>query len=149
MLALVPPDEQPSEHTLYLKGIAIPLRLVIQRIPPEKVVQQRQRVTRKAGKAGHRIDPRTLAAAGYLMLITSLAAAVQSAERIVSLYRNRLPVELGFKRLKSIDGIDALPALDPDLARTWLLAHLIVAVMTNEVANEVANEIVGFSPSAA
>jgi len=145
VLALVPPDERASEHTVYLKGIAIPLRLVIQRIAPEKVERQRKRVARKAGKAGHQIDPRTLAAAGYLMLITSLPAAVQPAERIVSLYRNRWQVELGFKRLKSIGGIDALPAVDPDLARTWLLAHLIAAVMTDEIANE----IVGFPPSAA
>jgi hypothetical protein len=145
VLALVPPDARASEHRVYVKGVAVPLRLVIQRIPAEKVERQRKRVTRKAGKAGHQIDPRTLAAAGYLKLITSLPAAAQSAERVVALYRSRWQVELGFKRLKSIGGIDALPALDPDLARTWLLAHLIAAVMTDEIANE----IVGFPPSTA
>jgi hypothetical protein len=51
-------------------------------------------------------------------------------------------VELGFKRLKSLGGIDRLPASDPDIARTWLLAHLIAAVLTDELANE----IVGFPP---
>jgi hypothetical protein len=40
---------------------------------------------------------------------------------------------------------DKLPALDPGLARTWLLAHLIAAVLTDEIAIE----IVGFPPSAA
>ena len=145
LMTLLPQDDQPSEHTVYVKGIAVPLRLVIQRMPPEKAEQQRKRATRKAGKAGHQIDPRTTTAAGYLMLITSLPAAAQPAERITSLYRNRWQVELGFKRLKTIGGIDELPALDPDLARTWLLAHLIAAVLTDEIASE----IVGFPPSGA
>jgi hypothetical protein len=59
--------------------------------------------------------------------------------------RPRWQVERGFKRLKSIAGIDALPALDPDLARTWLLAHLSAAVLTDAIAID----IVGFPPSAA
>lgn len=143
VLALLPQHDQPSQHAVWLNGITAPLRLVIQRIPPEKAERQRKRVTRKAGKAGHKIDPRTSVAAGYLMLITSLPAATQPAERIISMYRNRWQVELGFKRLKSIAGIDALPALDPELARTWLLAHLIAAVLTDEIAIE----IVGFPPS--
>jgi len=144
VLALLPQDECPAEHTVYLKGITGPLRLVIQRVPPEKAERQRKRVSRKAGKAGHTLDPRTALAAGYLMLITSLACEAQPAERIVSLYRHRWQIELAFKRLKTIAGIDKLPATDPALARTWLLAHLIAAVMTDEIASE----IVGFPPSA-
>jgi hypothetical protein len=144
VMTLLPADEQASEHAVWVKGIKRPLRLIIQRIPPDKADRQRQRVARKARKACHKMDPRTAIAAGYLMLITSVPAAAQPAERIVSMYRNRWQVELGFKRLKSIGGIDALPALDPDLARTWLLAHLIAAVLTDEIAIE----IVGFPPSA-
>jgi len=94
LLARLPLGEQPSEHIVGIKGIKAPLRLVIQRIPPEKAERQRKRVARKAGKAGHKIDPRTSIAAGYLMLITSLSAAQQPAERIVSMYRNRWQVEL-------------------------------------------------------
>lgn len=144
VLALVPPDAAAVEHTVHVKGIAAPLRLVIQRIPPQQAERQQQRVRRKASKAGCKIDPRTVTAAGYLMLLTSLPRVAQPTERIVALYRHRWQVELGFKRLKTIGGIDALPALDPALARTWLLAHLIAAVLTDEIANE----IVGFSPSA-
>lgn len=144
VMALLPTDEPGSEHAVWVKGIQRPLRLIIQRIPPDKAERQRKRVARKAGKACHKMDPRTSIAAGYLMLVTSVPAAAQPAERIVSMYRNRWQVELGFKRLKSIGGIDALPAFDPDLARTWLLAHLIAAVLTDEIAIE----IVGFPPSA-
>ena len=57
------------------------------------------------------------------------------------LYR-RWQIEIGFKRLKTLGGLDRLPASDPALARTWLLAHLIAAVLTDEIARE----IVGFPP---
>ena len=68
--------------------------------------------------------------------------ALQSAERIVALYRNRWQIEIGFKRLKTLGGLDRLPASDPALAKTWMLAHLIAAVLTDEIARE----IVGFPP---
>jgi hypothetical protein len=144
IMSLLPEGEQPAEHVVWLKGVQVPLRLVIQRIPPEKAGRRRKQVARKAGKAGHKMDPRTPIAAGYLMLITSLSAAAQPPERVLSMYRNRWQIELGFKRFKSIGGIDKLPAVDPELARTWLLAHLIAAVLTDEIAIE----IVGFPPSA-
>jgi hypothetical protein len=143
VLQMAPQDDAVHEYPVYLAGIAQPLRLVMQRVPPEKAGRAAKRVRRKAEKAGVRMDPRTSIAAGYLMLLTSLPAARQPAERIVSLYRSRWQVELGFKRLKSIGGIDKLPASDPALARTWLLSHLIAAVLTDEIASE----IVGFPPS--
>ena len=56
--------------------------------------------------------------------------------------RSRWQIELGFKRLKTLGCLDRLPAMDPALARTWLLAQRIVAVLTDEIASE----IVGFPP---
>ena len=52
-------------------------------------------------------------------------------------------VEIGFKRLKTLGGLDELPSADPVLARTWLLAQLIAAVLTDDLADEIA----GFPPS--
>jgi len=99
---------------------------------------------RKASKNSRTIDPRTLTAAGYLMLLTSLAADAVPTERVSALYSERWQVEIGFKRLKTLGRLDELPSADPVLARSWLLAHLIAAVLTDDLANE----IVGFSPSA-
>ena len=78
------------------------------------------------------------------MLLTSLTSKAQPAERVTALYRDRWQVEIGFKRLKTLGRLDELPSADPVLARTWLLAHLIAAVLTDDLANE----IVGFPPSA-
>ena len=64
-----------------------------------------------------------------MMLLTSLAAERASADQVLALYRMRWQIELAFKRLKSLSQFDELRADDPKLARAWLLAHLIAAVL--------------------
>jgi len=125
------------EHAVWIGSAAIPARLVIQRIPPEQVQRQHARLHRKASKKGQQTDPRTTLAAGYLMLLTSLPADLCPTHRIAGLYRLRWQIELAFKRLKSLGGFAALPASDPALARTWLLAQLIVAVLSEDLAHQV------------
>jgi hypothetical protein len=130
------------ERPVHLAGLKTPLRLVIAALPPEARAAAQRRVRRRASKTCKRMDPRTETASGYLMLLTSLPAETCPAEQVLRLYRGRWQVELGFKRLKSLGGLDALRAADPALARTWLLAHLIGAVLTEEFASRIA----GFSP---
>jgi hypothetical protein len=48
----------------------------------------------------------------------------------------RWQVELAFKRLKSLGGFAELQARDPKLARSWLLAHLIAAVLIETSLSE-------------
>nr|MBW4093071.1 transposase [Pseudomonadota bacterium] len=52
-----------------------------------------------------------------------------TAAEVIRLYRLRWQVEIAFKRLKSLGAFAALRASDPRLARSWLLAHLIAAVL--------------------
>jgi hypothetical protein len=143
IVAVLTDTTETRELPVWINGITHPSRLVIQPLPPEQAERQRARRRRKANKNSRKIDPRTVQAAGFLMLLTSLADA-QSPERVTELYRDRWQVEIGFKRLKTLGRLDELPSADPVLARTWLLAHLIAAVLTDDLANE----IVGFSPSA-
>jgi hypothetical protein len=104
-------------------------RLIIARKPPEATERQQERLRRKASRKGHKTDPRTLRTAGFMMLLTSLPGELATAEEVVRLYRMRWQIELAFKRLKSLGGFAELRASDPRLARTWLLAHLIAAVL--------------------
>ena len=67
-----------------------------------------------------------------------------SAGTIADLYRCRWQVELAFKRLKSLLHIDRLEAKDPDLVRTWILAHIIAALLIEDPAAEALD----FPPSA-
>ncbi|WP_246379193.1 IS4 family transposase [Gluconacetobacter johannae] len=144
VMTTLPNDDLPCDRDVHVKGIAQPLRLVIQRLPAEGAGTARRKKARKASRNGHKLDPRTAEAAGFLILLTSLSRDKHPAEQIIALYRHRWQVEIGFKRLKTLGGIDRLPAANPALARTWLLAHLIAAVMTDDLASE----IVGVSPSA-
>lgn len=142
LMGVLAADEAVLDRPVRLAGLEAPLRLVVARLPPAAQAAAQRRVRRRASKTCKRMDPRSEIAAGYLMLVTSLPAERCPAEQVLALYRSRWQVELGFKRLKSIGGADDLRASDPALARTWLLAHLIGAVLTEEFASRIA----GLSP---
>ncbi|WP_420351499.1 transposase [Paenirhodobacter sp.] len=98
----------------------------------------------RAARQGHQrrrrnqtMLPTTVAAAGFVMVLTSIPATDMTAQAILDLYRLRWQIEIAFKRLKSGLGIHKLPAKDPQLARTWLTAHLILALMIDEAVNDV------------
>jgi hypothetical protein len=145
LISALSDGNEAAEHAVWLKGVDRPLRLVLQRLPEDKISRAGKRALRKSAKNRTKVDPRTLKAAHYLMLLTSLPADQQGTAHVIELYRTRWQVELGFKRLKTLSGIDALPSADPRLARTWLLAHLIVAVLTEDLTEE----ILGIPPSKA
>lgn len=124
------------------KGRGKPLfqaRLIIKR----KDAEAAQR-SLKSAIGGHRrrrssqiMQPTTIAATGFFMVLTSIPATDMTAEAILNVYRLRWQIELAFKRLKSGLGIHRLPAKDPRLARTWLTAHLILALMIDEAVTDV------------
>src|SRR6266545_3174573 len=90
-----------------------------------------------AGKRGKQPDPRSLEAAKYILLLTSLPAATFPPADILALYRFRWQIELAFKRFKSLAGLDMLPAKKPELARAWIYARLIVAIIAEQIAGQV------------
>ena len=139
LLAALPESGAPVvEHEVRIgsPGAAVPARLIIARKPAEAIEQQHGRLRRKASRKGRKTDPRTLRAAGFMMLLTSLSSDRATAEEVIRLYRMRWQVELAFKRLKSLGGFAKLQASDPRLARTWLLAHLIAAVLVETSLGE-------------
>ena len=108
------------------------LRLVVLRKPPEAAERARRAAVRASRKDQHRMDERTLAAAGHLILLTSLREL--NAEAVGALYRVRWQVELAIKRLKSLLHLDRLPAKDAGLARMWLHAHLLFALLVEDMS---------------
>lgn len=116
----------------------LPLRLVILPKPPEIAERARKTARNIARKDQRRVDPRTLEAAGYLILITSLDATAFPSQVLAALYRVRWQIELAFKRLKSILHLDRLPAKDPNLAKAWIMAHLLLALLIEDTAAEMA-----------
>jgi len=90
-----------------------------------------------AKKHGKQPDPRSLEAAKYILLLTSLPADAFPPADILALYRFRWQIELAFKRFKSLAGLDMLPAKKPELARAWIYARLIVAIIAEQIAGQV------------
>lgn len=109
-------------------------RLVILPKPPPAAQASRGKALRASQRGGHRNDPLSLEAAEHLMLITSIPADQASPQQLMEVYRLRWQIELAFKRLKSLLHIDRLPAKEPRLAKAWLCAHLIAALLIEDIA---------------
>jgi len=113
------------------------LRLVIRRKDPEQAQAEHKRLLKDAKKRGKQPDPRSLEAANYILLLTSLPADVFAAADLLALYRFRWQIELAFKRMKSLAGLAGLPAKKPELARAWIYARLIVVLLAEQIAGQV------------
>jgi Transposase DDE domain len=116
----------------------VPVRILVRRKPPEAIEREIKRITEKAARRGRtrrsgKPDPRSLIAAQYTIVVTSLE---EPAEQIFELYALRWQIEIAFKRLKSLLNIDRLEAKDPDLIRAWLLANIIAALLIEDHADE-------------
>ena len=117
---------------------SLPLRLIIGRLPPDKAEIARKKVMARAIKDGKKVDPRSLQAAGYVMLLTSLPDE-HAAKAILELYRLRWQIELLFKRFKSLVRLGDLPAKQRNLARSWIFGKLILALLVEKAAREFAD----------
>lgn len=113
------------------------LRLVVRRKAPEQAQAEQKRLLKDAKKRGKKPDPRSLEAANYILLLTSLPADAFCAADVLALYRFRWQIELAFKRMKSLAGLDELPAKKPELARAWIYARLIAVLMAEQSAGQV------------
>lgn len=127
-------------------GKTVPVRILVRRKPPEAIKREIKRITGKAARRGRtrrsgKPDRRSLIAARYTIVATSLK---EPANQIFDLYALRWQIEIAFKRLKSLLHIDRLEAKDPDLVRTWILAHIIAALLIEDHAAEALD----FPPSA-
>lgn len=115
----------------------LPVRLVILGKSAEEAARARDRARRKSRKQGKTPKKETLLAAGYIMLLSSLDGFDFPAGAVLELYRLRWQIELVFKRLKSLLHLDQLPAKDPDLARCWIYAKFIAALLLENMSEQV------------
>ena len=125
------------------RGDAVfPARLIILRLAPEAAARAAKAQHRRQNRCrSHRPpQPLTVRATGYLMLVTSLPPSVPPSE-VLEAYRLRWQVELAFKRLKTLLGLGRLPAKGEALARSWLLAHLILALLIEDTSRQLLDSL--------
>jgi hypothetical protein len=139
-LGQLPADMTPHEVMVRAKvgplDPALPLRLIIQRKTPEATEAARKKLIAAASRKQKTLDPRSLIAAEYIILGTSLPAEGYPAEEVLAVYRLRWQIELAFKRLKSLLGMDQIPTRTERASRSWLTAHLIMALLCDDISQE-------------
>lgn len=140
-LEALPQDHAP--HEVMVQAAAepdqppLPLRLIIMHRPPDATEATRRQLVRRAPRKQKKLDARSLVAAGFVILATSLPPEGYPAEAVLAAYRLRWQIELAFKRLKSLLHIDHLPTHTPAASRSWLLAHLILALLCDDLSQDV------------
>jgi hypothetical protein len=110
-------------------GSPLRLRLVAVKKTAQATEAARRKARQAARRGGHQISKGTLAAAEWVILITSLEPEPFPTADVLALYRLRWRIELGFKRLKSLIGLKAPPGSDERSARPYVLAHLLMILL--------------------
>jgi hypothetical protein len=141
------PAAQPAEWAVRTRAAAdgtpaVVGRLVALRKSPAAAEAAQREVRRSAQRHGKTPDARSLTAAAYVLVFTTVAATTLTAAQVLELYRFRWQIELHFKRLKSLGALDELAAHDPALCRSYLLAQLLAHLLIEDLSHR----WVDFSP---
>ncbi len=110
-------------------GNPIAGRVVTTKLPAPVAAKAERRAAKTAARKSREIDPRTLQAAHFVMIFTTLPETMLGAREVLELYRYRWQIELAFKRLKQLLKLGRLPHKQPAAARAWILAKLVVALL--------------------
>ena len=117
-------------------GRPVAVRLVALKKPKWATDETIAKLKREAARKGKTLHPSTVVAAGWTIVITSLAAEEFSAQKIGELYRLRWRIEIAFKHAKSGVGLARPPGEDPDLAKVHILCHLLAILLTEPLLIE-------------
>jgi Transposase DDE domain len=121
----------PARTRKHAPGHPLKARLLVLRASEAATRRETARIERSRRLYGTVPAEETKSMAGVVMIITNLPGPAWTIERVAILYRLRWQIELAFKTLKSTFGMRDVPAKDPKLARTWILANLAVALLAN------------------
>jgi hypothetical protein len=118
-------------------------RLIAVRKTEAALEAERKKVQKQAARKGRKADPRSLIAAEFVLLLTSVPRQELSAQKALELYRLRWQIEMAFKRLKGLLLLDDLPSKNPDLVTSCLCAKLLAGLMLEDLTQD----FLAFSPS--
>jgi hypothetical protein len=117
-------------------GKTLDLRLIAVKKSAAAAETARRKARRAARKGGNQISKATLAAAEWVILITSLKPETFSTADVLALYRLRWRIELAFKRLKSLIGLKGPPGTDERSAKPYVLAHLLMILLLEPLVDQ-------------
>jgi hypothetical protein len=111
------------------EGAALDGRVIATKLAAPVAAKAERRAAQASTKKRRRPDPRSLEAAHFVMVFTTVPATILPAADVLELYRFRWQIELAFKRLKQLLKLSRLPHKDPRAAQGWILAKLVVALI--------------------
>jgi len=124
-----------AEVDVKTKG-GMALRLCALPVSEEAAERERASVRTSARKDCRTASQQSLDLAGFIVLVTSLPRKQYGLPTVMAFYRLRWQVELAFKRLKSLLGAGHVPKRDPDSARAWLQAKMLVSLLMEKLLLE-------------
>lgn len=113
-----------------------PVRLIISKLPADKVAAARKRKAKKAKKAKRKLTPTTIALAGFLVLITTLDDKWPASE-VLRLYQARWQIEVVFKRIKQLLRVARLRCQKRAAVEATVRALVIAWALQEQVSAEV------------
>lgn len=116
-------------------GDSVKCRLVALRKSAACAEASRQKVLSEKSRKSRSIDPRSLEAAEYTILLTNANAETLSAQKALELYRLRWQIEIAFKRFKSLLNLDHLAAREPRMVQTYVLAKILGALLVEDLTD--------------
>jgi hypothetical protein len=114
-------------------GRVYSVRLIAMHKSAAAAEKEIQRLCKEARRKKRSPDPRSLAAAHFIYLVTDLPAERLEASEVLELYRLRWQIEIAFKRLKSLLNLDHLRAKRPQTAAAYLYGKLLGALLLDEL----------------
>lgn len=123
-------------------GCVVPCRLIALRKSAAAAEISRQQVLAEASRKCRSVDPRSLEAAEYIILLTNLDSVRLSPHQVAELYRLRWQIEMTFKRFKSLLDLDRLHAFEPALVETYVFGKLLGALLVEDLTER----YLSFSP---
>ena len=112
------------------------VRLVAVRKTEAAAAAEQKRIRQGKRSKGRQPHPQALRAAHFVFVITDWDRETLPAVEALELYRLRWQIEMAFKRMKSLLHLDHLRAKDPALARTYLYAKILGALIVDELCGE-------------
>jgi hypothetical protein len=117
-------------------GAPLALRLIAVKKPEQAAEAARRQARRAAQREGYTISQDALAAADWVIIVTSLTPQAATTAEVLALYRLRWRIELAFKRLKSLIGLRGPPGFDERSAKPYILAHLLIILLLEPFIDE-------------
>jgi IS4 transposase len=132
------PETEARESTVSFvasDNSVVKCRLIALRKSAVSAEASRKTVLADRRRKGRSIDPRSLEAAEYIILLTNLEADELSSYQALEIYRLRWQIEITFKRFKSLLNLDHLAAREPRMVQTYVLAKILGALLVEDLTD--------------